>query len=83
MTGEGADSCGQSEEIFFLNKAELAADLDVSLPTVDGWLRRGCPVLERGDRGRSYKFDWRDVVEWLERRNAGRRGRQKWTSISP
>ena len=78
---ENARDAG-SEDIFILNKAELATDLEVSLPTVDAWVRRGCPVLERGGLGRPYRFDWRDVVEWLGRRNCMARGRRNWTAVN-
>jgi phage terminase Nu1 subunit (DNA packaging protein) len=70
------------EDIFILNKAELATDLEVSLPTVDAWVRRGCPVLERGGLGRPYRFDWRDVVEWLGRRNRMARRHRNWASVT-
>lgn len=47
-----------------LNRAELASLCDVSLPTVDGWVRKGCPYLERGSKGREWRFDAAAVIEW-------------------
>jgi phage terminase Nu1 subunit (DNA packaging protein) len=46
------------------NKAELAAFFDVSLPTIESWVRRGCPVVQRGSKGVSWVFDLLQVSEW-------------------
>lgn len=46
------------------NKAELAEWFGVSVPTVDAWIRRGCPHLQRGNRGLSWVFDIKAVAEW-------------------
>lgn len=51
-----------------LSKAQTAQFFDVSLPTVEGWIRRGCPVIERGDRGRRWTIDPLAVVEWQSSR---------------
>lgn len=32
--------------------------------SVDGWIRRGCPVLERGGRGKQWVMDVIAVSEW-------------------
>jgi len=53
------------------NKAEVAEFFDVSLKSVDGWVRRGCPVVERGATNRPWVFDLLAVAEW---RLAGRSG---------
>lgn len=45
-------------------KARVAEFFGVSIPAVDGWIRRGCPVLERGHKTSPYKFDLRAVAEW-------------------
>ena len=47
-----------------VGKAEAAQFFDVSLPTVDAWIRRGCPVEERGGRGRAWRLDLLKVAEW-------------------
>ena len=39
-----------------MNRAEVAALLEVSLPTVDAWVRKGCPVVERGGKGRQLQI---------------------------
>ncbi len=54
-----------------LNKAGLAEALGVSTVAVDGWIRRSCPVKERGSKGVSWVFVLADVVAWLNERNTG------------
>jgi phage terminase Nu1 subunit (DNA packaging protein) len=46
------------------NKADVANWFAVSLTTVDQWLRRGCPYLQRGERGKQWKFDLLAVAKW-------------------
>src|SRR3954463_14072305 len=48
-----------------VNRADLADFLGVSLPTVDGYVRRGCPFVERGSKGREWRFNSKAVVDWL------------------
>ena len=47
-----------------VNRSALADFCGVSMPTVDDWVRRGCPVVERGGRGREWKFNTADVLTW-------------------
>ncbi len=47
-----------------VNKRELAEFFGVSPQSIDGWLSRGCPVLERGAPLVGYKFDTAAVAEW-------------------
>lgn len=47
-----------------VNRADLAGVCGVSLPTVDAWVGKGCPFLERGGRGREWAFDTAAVIEW-------------------
>jgi hypothetical protein len=57
-----------------VNRAQLAKLMGVSLPTIDDWQRRGCPVAETGGKGRSYGFNVQEVIEWRvkdERRRQG------------
>lgn len=49
-----------------LSKAELAAAFQVSLPTIDSWLRKGCPYDTKGGHGRSWKFRLPKVIQWRE-----------------
>lgn len=46
------------------NKAEVAEFFGVSIPAVDGWIRRGCPAVQRGQRGVPWVFDLLAVAEW-------------------
>ena len=46
------------------NKAEVAEFFDVSIKSVDGWVRRGCPVVERGRLNKPWIFDLLEVAEW-------------------
>lgn len=46
------------------NKAEVAEFFDVSIKAVDGWVRRGCPVVERGRLNVPWVFDLLDVATW-------------------
>ena len=54
-----------------LNKSGLAEALNVSVQSIDAWVRRGCPYKEQGSRGVSWVFVLADVVEWLNERNTG------------
>jgi len=49
----------------------MAECLDVSLKTIDGWLRKGAPVFEKGSNGRRYLLDTAAFVEWVRARRAG------------
>ena len=52
-----------------VNRAELADLLGVSLPTVDAYVRGGCPYEQRGAKGREWLFNSRAVIEWLRQRD--------------
>lgn len=62
------------DDLKSLNKAQLAEIFGVSLPAVEGWIRRGCPVSKRGGKGAVYEFDLRAVMEWYYGRNAQPQG---------
>lgn len=40
----------------------------MSPPTVDGWVRNGCPIEKRGSRGVQAEFDTAKVARWLKDR---------------
>jgi hypothetical protein len=64
----------KTEDKNTVNRAQLAKMMSVSLPTIDDWQRRGCPVAETGGKGRSYSFNVQEVIEWRikdERRRQG------------
>jgi phage terminase Nu1 subunit (DNA packaging protein) len=56
-----------------LCKTEIAEAFGVSLPTVEAWVRRGCPVLQRGSRGKRYTFSLPEVTDWLRTQRSGKR----------
>jgi len=49
-----------------LNRTDMADHLGVAMPTLDDWVRRGCPVVERGGRGRAWQFNSADVRAWRD-----------------
>jgi hypothetical protein len=46
------------------NKAQLAEFFDTSPKTIDGWVRRGCPVVKRGSLADPWVFDALLVAQW-------------------
>lgn len=46
------------------NKAEVAEFFQTHISTVDAWLRRDCPYIQRGGRGVPWKFDLLEVARW-------------------
>ncbi len=46
------------------NKAGLAEFFGVSPNAIDGWIRRGCPVVERGGMHKPWVFDVLEVAQW-------------------
>ncbi len=53
-----------------VNRGQLAGIFGVSLPTVDAWIKAGCPFVTRGGSGREWAFDTADVARWREDRAA-------------
>ena len=49
-----------------VNRKQIADVFGVSLPTVDAWLRAGCPYDQKGERGKEWVFDTADVMRWRE-----------------
>ncbi len=47
-----------------LNKNQLAQSFEVSTNAINGWLSRGCPYVEKGAKGKSWKFNLPDVIKW-------------------
>lgn len=48
-----------------VNRADLALIFGRSLPTIDAWVRRGCPFIEKGGKGKEWRFDSAAVHNWL------------------
>lgn len=58
-----------------LNRADLATAHGVSMPTIDSWVRAGCPCEQIGGKGSPYQFNSADVINWRIERE--RRSRSK------
>lgn len=52
-----------------VNRSGLAETLGMSLPAVDAYVRRGCPFVQRGAKGREWQFDTAAVIEWLRQQD--------------
>jgi len=48
-----------------VNRSGLAETFGVVTITVDSWVKKGCPFIERGGRGREWVFDTADIARWL------------------
>lgn len=46
------------------NRGELAGFFGVSPPTIDAWVRTGCPQVSKGSRGVAATFNTADVAKW-------------------
>ncbi len=46
------------------SKAACAEFFDVSLPTVEAWIRRGMPVVQRGAKGVAWQIDLLAAAQW-------------------
>lgn len=54
-----------------VNRADLAAIFGVSLPTIDSWVKNGCPGVKSGiGKGGTWSFDTAAVARWREQRAA-------------
>lgn len=47
-----------------VNRQELSQAMGISLPTVNTWVRDGCPVKQRGAKGLAWEFVLPEVVAW-------------------
>lgn len=55
-----------------VNRQGLADVLGKSLPTIDRYVREGCPVKTQGRKGIQWEFNVPDVVDWLGARERER-----------
>jgi len=53
-----------------LNRQGLADHMGVSVPTVDRFVKEGCPIVQRGGRGVEHVFDLADLIKWYAERRA-------------
>lgn len=54
-----------------LTKAEIAEVAEVSLKTIDDWIRRGAPVHCAGSNGIGYQINRAEFMEWRRARDMG------------
>lgn len=47
-----------------VNRTGVADIFGVAVNTVDAWVRAGCPVVQKGSRGREWVFNTSDVAKW-------------------
>ena len=57
-----------------VTRARLAEVWKVSLPTIVDWVRRGCPIHKKGDKGKACEFSLIAVKKWRVRDLAIRSG---------
>lgn len=55
-----------------VKKTEAAVFFDVSPQAIDGWIRRGCPVLETHPSGRISRMNLSDMAAWRFQQATGR-----------
>lgn len=49
-----------------LNRAETADYFGIAMTTLDDWVRRGCPAVQKGSRGKPWTFNSAQVIAWRE-----------------
>lgn len=68
-----------------LKKHEVADFFGYSLPTVDAWIKEGCPVEQEGGKGKAYEFDSEKVFRWLlgREKRPGRPAKERAPTLDP
>jgi len=51
---------------YILNRSQMAGHLGVAMTTLDDWVKRGCPFVEKGGRGQQWKFNSAEVRSWRD-----------------
>jgi len=52
-----------------LGKQEIADLFGVSETSVDAWIRKGCPIIQRGSKGVAWQINSAAVSNWLRERD--------------
>ncbi len=55
---------GYSPEDKVCGKDSLASIMDVTITTIERWIRDGMPVVQRGDNTHEWIFELGDVKSW-------------------
>lgn len=58
------DKIGFSGDDKAYGKDSLASLMDVSITTIERWIRAGMPIEQRGDQTHEWVFDLADVKTW-------------------
>ncbi len=53
-----------------VNKARVATITGKVVVTIDTWLRKGCPFVQKGGKGKEWLFDTAAVIAWREEQTA-------------
>ena len=53
-----------SGSVRYGNKAQTAEFFDVTIPTIDAWIRKGMPVVQRGGKTVAWVVDLCAVAQW-------------------
>lgn len=61
---EASDQLGYAPNDRVAGKDSLASMLDVSITTVERWIRDGMPVEQRGDQLHDWIFNLNEVKAW-------------------
>jgi len=51
-----------------VTRTGLAEVFGVAMPTIDSWVRAGCPFVQKGGRGVEWQFDTAAVARWREQK---------------
>src|SRR5438094_3521748 len=54
-----------------VNKSEMAERAEVSLTTIDAWIRQGAPIHKKGSNGIGYEISVAPFMEWHYARQQG------------
>ena len=52
-----------------VNRTKLAEIFGVSLTSVDNWIRRDCPYIQKAEQGKPWKFETKEVSDWLRKQD--------------
>lgn len=53
-------------DIKSVNRIELATLLKRSVVTIDSWVRKGMPYIQKNNQTNEWEFDVADVIQWRE-----------------
>ncbi len=54
------------DSVRHVTKSKLAETFGTSVATVDAWLRKGCPYVEKGAKNKPWVLDLKAVTKWVK-----------------